>query len=341
MMLGQLRTGGPAEERRQQPVPMTGVIRLPAITPCRHRHGVVMWWVLRYDCAASGCLGGTAPSSGSGYFFTRKEVFMDRRITPIALSMLLIVGAGCGKTVDSGHRGVYYNWRTGTDTEHVLGEGFHWLAPWNKLFQYDVRTKDRLEKLDSLSKDQLQIRCDVSIRYSLVPNKVGQLHERVGPDYYRMLIQPILRNTTRDVMSGYKSVDAHGARKAIQEEIADAIRPALTKYNYFSVDRVMLRHMEFPQVVVQAIERKLAMNQEAEREKFALEKARIAAERKLVDARATAKAQAILKAEINDTLLRWKGIEATLSLAESPNTKVVVVGGGKDGLPLILGGAGK
>jgi regulator of protease activity HflC (stomatin/prohibitin superfamily) len=93
--------------------------------------------------------------------------------------------------------------------------------------------------------------------------------------------------------------------------------------------------------VVNAIERKKAAQQEAEREKYHLERAKIEAQRKIVEAKATAEAQAILKAELNETLLRWKGIEATLKLAESANSKVVVVGSGKDGMPLILGGAGK
>jgi len=265
----------------------------------------------------------------------------QRRAPWIAtVCLALLCGSGCGQTIDSGYQGVYYNWRTGTDTKHVLGEGFHWIAPWNKVIAYDIRTKDRMEKLVALSRDQLQIHCDVSVRFNVIPSKVGELHTKVGPDYYRMLIQPQLRNATRDVISSYRSIEAHGSRKKIQKEIADAIRPALAKYNYFNVDRIMLRNMEFPQVVVEAIERKLAMKQEADREKFALEKARIAAERKVVDAKATAKAQSILKAELNDTLLRWRGIEATLELAESNNSKVVVVGAGKSGLPLILGSEG-
>ena len=262
------------------------------------------------------------------------------RIAWLALTTALLA-SGCGKTIESGHSGVYYNWRSGTDTQNVLGEGFHLVAPWNRVISYDVRTKDRMEKLEALSQDQLQIRCDVSIRFSLVRSKAGLLHSKVGPDYYRMLIQPVLRNATRDVISSYKSIEAHGSRTKIQEQITAEIKPALSKYDYFVVDRIMLRHMEFPQVVVQAIERKLAMKQEADREKFALEKARIAAERKIVDAKATAEAQRILKAELNDTLLRWKGIEATLTLAQSANSKVVVVGAGKSGLPLILGSEGK
>ena len=256
-----------------------------------------------------------------------------------ALAALATGTMACGKTIDSGYRGVYYNWRNGTDTKNVLGEGFHWLAPWNKIIVYDVRAKDRVEQLPMLTKDQLQVKTDVSIRFRLTPSKVGLLHTNVGPDFYNMLIQPVLRNATRDVISRYESLDAYRSRGKIQSEIQSEIQPALKKYEYFNVEAVMLRSMDFPQVVVKAIERKKAAQQEAEREKYHLEKAKIEAQRKIVEAKATAEAQRILKAEINDTLLRWRGIEATLKLAESANAKVVVVGSGKDGMPLILGGA--
>lgn len=259
-------------------------------------------------------------------------------VLPLALLTLAALGAGCGKSIDSGHRGVYYNWRNGTDVKNVLGEGFHWLAPWNKIFEYDVRAKDRVEKLTVLSKDQLQIECDASIRYRLVPNKVAEVHANIGDDYFRMIIQPALRNATRDVITGYESIDAYRSRSKIEQQVHEKISSALSKYDYFSVERVMLRRMDFPKSVVDAIERKLAMKQEADREKYALDKARIVAERNIVEAEAMAKAQRILKAELNDTLLRWRGIEATLSLAQSGNSKVVIIGGGKDGLPLILGG---
>ena len=257
-------------------------------------------------------------------------------------TLLLAVGltaTGCGRSIESGYRGVYYNWRTGTDTENTLGEGWHWLAPWNKILQYDVRAKDRMEQLTALTQDQLQIKADISIRYRLSPTKVGLLHATVGPKFYQMLIQPVLRNATRNVISRYTSLEAYKNRAKVQKEIAEAITPALSKYDYFNTEAVMMRHMEFPKMVVTAIERKLSMKQEAEQEKFKLEKAKIEAQRKIVEATATAKAQAILKAELNDTLLKWKGIEATLKLAESPNAKVVVVGASESGgLPLILGG---
>jgi regulator of protease activity HflC (stomatin/prohibitin superfamily) len=262
--------------------------------------------------------------------------FSDRAML-LAVNMLAMVG--CGVTIDSGQRGIYYNWRTGTDTEQVLGEGFHWLAPWNKVMQYDIRAKDRVEKLNVLTQDQLQVNIDVSIRFRLEANKLPLLHTNVGPEYYMMVIQPVLRNATRDVISRYESLDAFRARVNIQNEIRKEIVPALKKYEYFQVEAIMLRSMDFPALVVKAIERKKAMQQEAEREKYALEKEKIAAQRKIVEAEATAKAQSILKAELNELLLRFKGIEATLKLAESPNTKVVVVGSGKDGMPLILGGA--
>lgn len=266
---------------------------------------------------------------------------LKRALYAATVLALAVAASGCGKSIDSGQRGVYYNWSDGTDTENVLGEGFHWLAPWNKIITYDVRAKDRKEKLTVLTQDQLRIQAEISIRYRLSPKTLGKLHANVGPDFYQMLIQPVLRNAARDVVSGYNSIKAYQSRGEIQKEIRKAIVEPLQEYDYFELEAVMLRHMDFPKVVVDAIERKLAMKQEADREQFKLEKAKIQAKRKVVEAEATAKAQAILKAELNDTLLRWKGIQATMKLAESKNSKVIVVGSGKDGLPLILGGTQK
>jgi regulator of protease activity HflC (stomatin/prohibitin superfamily) len=194
---------------------------------------------------------------------------MTTRFAFALLASFALLGAtGCGKTIDSGHRGVYYNWRTGTDTKTVLGEGFQLLAPWNKIIIYDVRTKDRIEKLTLLSQDQLQIHADVSIRYRLDDRRVGELHAKVGPNFYRMLIQPVLRNTSRDVISRYQSIEAYRNRNEIEIELEKDIHEALKKYAYFTVEKVMLRGMDFPKMVVDAIERKLAMKQEADREKI-------------------------------------------------------------------------
>ena len=243
---------------------------------------------------------------------------------------------GCGRNVPPGAKGIYFNWRSGTDTQNVLSEGWHWLMPWNKIYLYDVRMKDNLENLSILTADQLNIATDLSIRYRPLPEEVGQLHQNVGPNYYQVLISPTLRNVAREVIASYASIDAYTKRQEIQKKIFDSVTEKLNGKNIL-VEQVMLRNMDFPKMVTDAIERKLAMKQEAEKMKYVLEKEGLEAERKRVEAQGIADFQKIVSQGINENLLRWKGIEATINLAESGNAKVVVIGSNKDGLPLILG----
>jgi len=259
------------------------------------------------------------------------------RLTLLAAALtLLAVASGCGRTVPSGFRGVYFNWRAGTDAENVLGEGFHFLLPWNRIYLYDTRVKDRMEKLKILTKDQLMISCDVSSRYHPEAKNVGMIHVEVGEDYYNQIIKPITRNVTRTLISEYTSIEAYLKRNEIQARIETDVKDKL-KEKYIIVEAVMLRNMDFPKVVTDAIEQKIAMQQEAEKMQFVLDKEKREAERKQIEAKGISEFQKIVSQGINNNLLRWKGIEATLKLAESSNSKIVVIGSGEDGMPLILG----
>ena len=254
----------------------------------------------------------------------------------MVIILLFMMMSGCGRTVPSGAKGIYFNWRSGTDTEKTLNEGWNWLLPWNRIYLYDVRIKDNLEKLAVLSADQLNITTDLSVRYRPTAIEVGKLHQEVGPDYYAVLISPTLRNVTREVIATYQSIDAYMKRNEIQKKIEIKLIEKL-QGKHIIVEQVMLRNMDFPKSVTQAIERKLSMKQEAEKMKYVLEKEKLEAERKRVEAKGISDFQQIVSQGINENLLRWKGIEATLSLSESQNAKVVVIGSSKDGLPLILG----
>jgi len=93
-----------------------------------------------------------------------------------------------------------------------------------------------------------------------------------------------------------------------------------------------------PVQLTEAIEQKQRADQESQRMEFILTKERQEADRKRIEAQGIADFQRIVAQGISEQLLRWKGIEATEKLASSQNAKVVVIGSGKDGLPLILGG---
>ncbi len=262
---------------------------------------------------------------------------MKKILLLLAMVVVMFAYTGCGTVVPSGHRGVYFNFMNGTDTSKSLGEGFHILAPWNSIYVYDIRLHEVKQRMKILAADQLNLSVDVSLQYRLVPDKVQVLHVQLGSNYEATALIPALRNVVREVVTSYKSTEAYLKRAEIQHKISQKFKEKLKKYDFFIIENVLVRNIDFPKVVEDAINKKLAEKQEAERMQFVLEKERKEAERKKIEAEGIAEFQRIVTQGINENLLRWKAIETTLKLAESKNAKIVIIGSGKDGLPIILG----
>ena len=242
------------------------------------------------------------------------------------------------KTIGPGEKGVIFRrFGGGIDRDHVYDQGFHIIAPWNTMYKYDVRTNENFEKMEVLSKNGLKINCELSYRYQPMPDKVAILHDEIGDDYHRKIIVPEIRSATREVIGKYLPEELYSSkREAIQDEIFQRSKAEIEKKN-ITLDAILIRDIALPQTLQAAIERKLKEEQESLQYEFLLAKERKEAERKIIEAKAKAESNRILTASLSDKILRDKGIDATLELATSPNTKVIVVGGGGDGLPLILG----
>ncbi|MDP3353583.1 MAG: prohibitin family protein, partial [Flavobacteriaceae bacterium] len=167
--------------------------------------------------------------------------------------------------------------------------------------------------------------------------ELGLLHRTRGENYLERVIQPAIRSATRSVVGRYTPEQIYSSKRdAIQAEIYDEAKKILDN-QHVQLNEVLVRDVTLPQTIKTAIENKLGQEQESLEYVFRLEKATKEAERQRIEARGKSDANRILSESLNDKILRDKGIEATLQLAKSPNTKVVVVGSGKDGLPLILG----
>ncbi|RMD72064.1 MAG: prohibitin family protein, partial [Bacteroidetes bacterium] len=176
---------------------------------------------------------------------------------------------------------------------------------------------------------------DLSYRYQPMPEKIGYLHDEIGPDYHRRIIIPEIRSATREVIGKYLPEELYSTkREAIQDEIFERTQKSVAE-KYIILDAVLIREVTLPESLQKAIERKLSEEQAALEYEYRLERERKEAERRIIEAKAKAEANRILNASLSENILRDKGIEATLELANSPNAKIVVVGG-SDGLPLIL-----
>ena len=241
-------------------------------------------------------------------------------------------------TVGSGEAGVIYRtFGGGVDTEKTLDEGFHIIAPWNNVIKYEVRQQEIYENMSVLSSNGLEIALDISTWYQPVFDELGLLHKTKGADYLNRIIKPAIRSATRSVVGRYTPEQIYSSKRdAIQEEIFAETKKILDD-QYVQLNRILVRDVTLPPTIKEAIERKLGQEQESLEYEFRLEKAEKEAERQRIEAQGKADANTILSQSLTDKILRDKGIDATLKLAESSNSKVVVVGGGDEGLPLILG----
>ncbi len=253
--------------------------------------------------------------------------------------VLVILISKSAITIGSGEAGVLY--RTFGDgvvtDEPPLGEGFHLVAPWNKVFVYEVRQQEIFEKMQVLSSNGLEIKLDASAWFEPKYESLGKLHQEKGEAYVQRVLLPTIRSAARSVVGRYTPEQLYSSKRdAIQAEIYEETKK-IVDGQYIQLNEVLVRDVTLPPTIKDAIERKLKQEQESLEYEFRLVTAEKEAERQRIEAQGKADANRILSASLTDKILQDKGIEATLKLSESPNAKVVVVGSGDSGLPLILG----
>lgn len=241
-------------------------------------------------------------------------------------------------TIGAGESGVLYRTFGGgvVTGKAPLEEGFHLVLPWNKVYIYEVRQQELFENMKVLSSNGLDIILDASVWYKPEVSELGELHKSIGRNYLDRIIKPAIRSATRSVVGRYTPEQIYSSKRdIIQKEIDEETKKILSN-KHIKLVSVLVRDVTLPRTIKDAIERKLGQEQESLEYEFRLQKAKKEAEKQRIEAQGKADANRILSASLNDKILRDKGIEATVRLSESSNTKVVIVGG-KDGLPLILG----
>ncbi|WP_378188106.1 prohibitin family protein [Aquimarina sp. W85] len=257
----------------------------------------------------------------------------------IFIVLLIIFISKSTETINSGEAGVLYKTFGGgvvTD-EPPLGEGFHIVAPWNKVITYEVRQQEVFEKMQVLSSNGLEIKLDASAWFQPKYDKLGLLHQQKGEDYVARVLLPTIRSAARSVVGRYTPEQLYSSKRdVIQQEIYEETKK-LVDDQYIQLNEILVRDVTLPPTIKDAIERKLRQEQESLEYEFRLTKASKEAARQKIDAEGKAEANRILSASLTDKILREKGIQATIELAKSSNSKVVVIGSGKDGMPLILG----
>jgi regulator of protease activity HflC (stomatin/prohibitin superfamily) len=263
-------------------------------------------------------------------------------ISAIVVIVLFAVSSSVFYTVRSSERAVLFKkFSGGLDKDTILEPGFNVKAPWNDLIVFDVAETKTEETMDVLDKNGLSIKVDISVRFYTRFDKIGYIYERFRLGYINTLVVPEVRSTVRQVMGRYTAEEIYSTKRqdvetAIRTETADVLG---SEANNVIMTTLLIRSIILPDKIKQAIESKLQQEQEALAYQFRLDKEKSEAERKRIAAEGESTANKIINSSLTPSLLKMRGIEATLTLAQSPNSKVVIIGQGKDGMPLILGGS--
>jgi prohibitin 1 len=252
----------------------------------------------------------------------------------IAVFLLILLWASVA-SVPTGHVGVLTLF--GRVTGQVLGEGIHIVNPLTSNNVLTVRTQEIKETASVPSNEGLIITMDTSLLFHVDPEKAADLFRSLGPKYQSVVVEPNLRSAVREATASHSANALYtGERELVARQINDQLKQELLKRGVV-VEAVLLRDIQLPQALKASIETKQQAEQESLAMSFRLQKEKQEAERKRIEAAGIRDFQQIVAQGISPQLLEWKGIEATEKLADSHNTKVVVIGNPKNGLPLILG----
>lgn len=249
--------------------------------------------------------------------------------------------------VPPGHIGVYWvRFGSGTITDRVLNEGVAYKWPWDKIYLYDARLQVVDYPFEVLTSDGLEAIVDISTRYRLIREDIALLHKNIGPDYVKTLLLPEVNSHARHEISQYTPEELYSLKRieieqAIAEGLKNAMRfeyePQNRRESFLHIEDLLLKRTQLPTKVQEAIQDKLVQFYLMQGYDFRVAREEKERLRKRVEAQGIRDFQTIVNEGISEQYLKWKGISATLALATSTNAKVVVIGAGQGGLPIILG----
>jgi regulator of protease activity HflC (stomatin/prohibitin superfamily) len=287
--------------------------------------------------------------------------FADRHLPSVVIYLMVatlvavVLYPYVAVTVPSGHVGVLwkrFGGGTVLDPRQLKNEGLHLILPWNELFIYDLRLQSVTQTYNAISSDGVNLKATINVRFRLQRDAVPVLHQAIGPDYVQLLGLPGFGSLTREIIAQYTAEQVYStARQEIQNKIRSQVEDRLSEKmmeregeeqyrvsmrDTFILYDTLVQGIELPQVVVEAINRKTEQYYISEEYKFRVEREKRESERKRIEAEGIRNFQEIVSQGISPSYLRWRGIEATVQLAQSTNSKLVIVGRGRTSPPIIL-----
>src|SRR5438128_6458237 len=303
---------------------------------------------------------GTPPPTATP---SRWRRFVERHLPSVVIYLMvatlvaIVLYPHMVVTVPSGQVGVLwkrFGGGTVLDPRKLKNEGFNLILPWNQVFLYDLRLQSFTEPYNAISSDGVSLTATINVRFRLQRNAVPVLHQAIGPNYVQVLAMPGIGSLTREVIAQYTAEQVYStARQEIQDKIRNLVEARLSEKmmeheddeesyrvsmrDTFILYDILVTGIELPAAIMAAINRKTEQYYIAEEYKFRVEREKRESERKKIEAEGIRDFQQTVTQGISESYLRWRGIEAALQLSQCTSAKVVVIGGGKDGLPIILG----
>ncbi len=223
----------------------------------------------------------------------------------------------------------------GQVSDNTLAPGVHLLNPFAKVINFSTRLKDMKENVDTTSQEGLSLNLDVSLQYKLEPQKAATVYKTIGIDETQLVISRF-RSTIRAITAKYTAVAIYSTkRQEVAQQIDQQISQQLLPLG-FVVEESLLRNIKMPDTIQAAIQEKLKAEQENQQMKFVIEKERQEAERKRVEAKGIADSQKIISIGLSNSVLQLRAIEATEKLAQSPNSKIIIIGSEKGAVPILI-----
>ncbi|MCG5238362.1 SPFH domain-containing protein [Azospirillum doebereinerae] len=262
--------------------------------------------------------------------------------------------------IPAGHGGVLWKrFHQGTQIAPALPEGVHVIFPWDKIEVYDLRLQEDTRSYSAIANDGLNVSIEITVRYRPYAEALASLHKHVGPRYLEVLLVPEVGSVSREIVSRFKADELYAHRRLrvqteAYEQLADRVMyaqligaeasgpraDASVKTGYVLIQDILIRNVSLPDAIMASIERKIQQDQAAQEYQFRLQRELFESQRKQLEGQGIRAFQETVQANLTENYLRWRGIEATLELAHSPNSKIVVIGNAASGgLPLILDAA--
>ncbi|MBB3054435.1 prohibitin family protein [Mucilaginibacter gotjawali] len=262
---------------------------------------------------------------------------------------IIVVIAGLGlssvKQIDHGTIGVQVLF--GKVQDNILESGLHFIDPVVDVVPFNIQTQNYTMSAKSnegqvqgddaitvLSSDGLEVTIDLSVLYTVDPAKAPYILQNIGQDYQDKIVRPVTRTAIRDNAVSYQAVDLYSIKRGeFQAKINQTITQSFAKRGLV-VQSILVRNISLPPSVKASIESKINAEQDAQKMQFVLQKERQEADRKRVEAQGIADYQKILSTGLTAQQLEYQSILAQKEIALSPNTKIIIMGGGKN--PIML-----